>query len=294
MKFQTEPVYTARVWDFTVFHRGSNFSFLSKAPYQRYFIRGHEMEQTKILIVDDEKLSRQKIMRLIKDYPEDFTVFTADHGFKALEVIENQKPDIVFLDIEMPEMNGMDLVQSIKKPKFKLIFQTAYSDFAVQAFEKNAIDYLLKPFNQKRFNQALDKALNQLNKGKKTTTDQLDQLSSQLIKNKVYLSQFVVKRGLKNTLIPVDEIYWFKSENHYTYLCIKDFEYIYTEPLKDLSLKLDPKLFFQVHRNAIVHLKFIREVIQGDNMKLILKNGTQVSVSRSHKKMIKKLLNSHR
>ena len=249
-----------------------------------------------ILVVDDEVLSRQKIIRFIEEYPGDFNVFEADHGLKALEIIEKKSPDIVFLDIEMPEINGMDLVGCLtqsfhhevsmgktRSPGFKLIFQTAYSEFAVEAFEKNALDYLLKPFDQKRFNQALEKAL----KDKNTSTSQLTKLSSKLTEEKIYLSQIIVKRGLKSTLIPIEDVFWFKSENHYTYACTENFEYIYTEALKDLALKLNPDFFLQVHRNAIVQLRLIKEVIQGDNMKLVLQNETRVPVSRSHKKIIK-------
>ncbi len=254
------------------------------------------MKKTKILVVDDEILSRQKIIRFIHEYPGDFNIFEADHGLKALEVIEKQSPDIVFLDIEMPEMNGMDLIQCLttqsshklpatkpRTPDFQLIFQTAYSEFAVEAFEKNALDYLLKPFDRKRFNQALDKALN----SSKNPAHHLTKLSSQLTRKKMYLSRVIVKRGVKNTLIPIENIFWFKSENHYTYACTEDFEYIYMEALKDLAPKLDPESFLQVHRNAIVRLAFIREVIQGDNMKLVLENDTRVPVSRSHRKPVR-------
>ena len=164
-----------------------------------------------------------------------------------------------------------------------MIFQTAYSEFAVQAFEKNALDYLLKPYNQERFNQALEKGL------QKNTPQQsqIDGLSSHLSQDKIYLSKVVVKRGMKNTLIPIEDVYWFKSENHYTYVCTTDFEFIYSEPLKDLNEKLDPQNFLQVHRNAIVNTRYIKDVIQGDNMKLVLDNGSEVPVSRSNKKVIK-------
>ncbi len=237
---------------------------------------------TKILVVDDELLSRKKIRRFIEQRPETFEVFEASNGIEALNLIEEKNPDIVFLDIEMPEMNGMDLVQTIGKPNFKLIFQTAYSEFAVEAFEKNALDYILKPFNEERFNQALDKGLSGM-----TTSQQLTGLTDTLTKDDVYLTKVVVKRGMKNTLIPVDDVMWFKSENHYTYVCTKDFEYIYTEPLKDLIVKLNPNQFIQVHRNAIVNAQYIKDIIQGDNMKLVLDNGTEVQVSRSNKKVIK-------
>lgn len=238
---------------------------------------------TKILIVDDEQLSRAKIKRFLEDRSENFTLFEASNGLQALDIIEREEPEIVFLDIEMPEMNGMDLVQAVGNPKFHLIFQTAYSEFAVEAFEKNALDYLLKPFNKERFDQALEKALTPGSNQEK----QLTSLTETLSKDDVFLSKVVVKRGMKNTLIPIEDVYWFKSENHYTYVCTADFEYIYSEPLKDLVARLDPKRFMQVHRNAIVNTRFIKDIIQGDNMRLVLDNGAEVQVSRSNKRVIK-------
>lgn len=236
----------------------------------------------KILVVDDELLSRKKIIRFLEQRPEKFEILEASNGIEALNLIDNESPDIVFLDIEMPEMNGMDLIQSIGKPDFKLIFQTAYSEFAVEAFDKNALDYLLKPFNEERFNQALDKALQTVSE-----PSQVSGLTTTLAKDNVFLSKVVVKRGMKNTLIPVEEVLWFKSENHYSYVCTKEFEYIFNEPLKDLIEKLDPNQFIQVHRNAIVNSKYIKDIIQGDNMKIVLETGAEIPVSRSNKKVIK-------
>ncbi len=243
---------------------------------------------TKILIVDDELLSRKKIRRFLDQRSESFEILEASNGVEALNIIESNHPDIVFLDIEMPEMNGMDLIQTIGTPRFKLIFQTAYSEFAVEAFEKNALDYILKPFNQERFDQALDKGLEST-----TSPQQLIGLTDTLTKDEVYLTKVVVKRGMKNTLIPVEDVLWFKSENHYTYVCTKEFEYIYSEPLKDLTAKLNPNQFMQVHRNAIVNSQYIKDIIQGDNMKLVLDNGAEVPVSRSNKKVIKERILQH-
>ena len=242
----------------------------------------------KILVVDDELLSRKKILRFLEQRPETFEVFEASNGIEALDLIQSKSPDIVFLDIEMPEMNGMDLIQTVKEPNFKLIFQTAYSEFAVEAFEKNALDYILKPFNQERFNQALDKGLQE-----EAQQTLLTGLSESLKKDEVYLSKVVVKRGMKNTLIPLEDVLCFKSENHYSYVCTKDFEYIYTEPLKDLITKLNPNQFLQIHRNAIVNTAYIKDIIQGDNMKLILDNGSELPVSRSNKKVIKERILQH-
>ncbi len=242
----------------------------------------------KVLIVDDENLSRKKIRRFLEDRgAQSFQISEAENGLQALNMIEQENPDIVFLDIEMPEMNGMDLIHSLPRPSFHLVFQTAYSEYAVQAFEKNAIDYLLKPFNQDRFNQALEKCM------KKPSTQlvkDLDHLKDSFSEKNIYLSKVVVKRGTKNTLIDIDKVLYFRSENHYTYICTDNFEYIHSEPLKDLIVKLDPKLFQQVHRNAILNLNCIKEVIEGDNMQAVMTNGQKLQVSRSHRKIVKDMV----
>jgi two-component system, LytTR family, response regulator len=241
----------------------------------------------KVLIVDDENLSRKKIRRFLEVRGPQFQISEAENGLQALDLIEKENPDIVFLDIEMPEMNGMDLIHSLPRPSFHLIFQTAYSEYAVQAFEKNAIDYLLKPFNQDRFDQALEKCLKK--PSQQLVTD-LDHLKDSFTKKNIYLSKIVVKRGTKNTLIDIDKVLYFRSENHYSYVCTESFEYIHNEPLKDLISKLDPKIFQQVHRNAILNLNHIKEVIEGDNMQAVMSNGQKLQVSRSHRKIVKDMV----
>lgn len=246
-----------------------------------------ENRMNKVLIVDDENLSRKKIRRFLEERGPQFQITEAENGLQALNMIEAESPDIVFLDIEMPEMNGMDLIHSIPRPSFHLVFQTAYSEYAVQAFEKNAIDYLLKPFNQDRFNQALEKCM------KKTSNQivqDLDHLRESFSEKNIYLSKVVVKRGTKNTLIDIDKVLYFRSENHYTYICTDNFEYIHNEPLKDIVTKLDPKVFQQVHRNAILNLNCIKEVIEGDNMQAVMSNGQKLQVSRSHRKLVKDMV----
>jgi len=241
----------------------------------------------KVLIVDDENLSRKKIRRFLEERGEGFNIMEAENGLEALDMIDAEKPQIVFLDIEMPEMNGMDLIHAVSNPHFHLVFQTAYSEYAVQAFEKNAIDYLLKPFNQDRFNQALEKCLK---KNSKQLIEDIDHLKEAFTSKNIYLQKVVVKRGTKNTLIDVDKILYFRSENHYSYICTENFEYIHNEPLKDIILKLDPKLFQQVHRNAIINLNNVKEVIEGDNMQAVMSNGQKLQVSRSHRKLVKDLV----
>lgn len=245
----------------------------------------------KVLIVDDEDLARKKIRRFLEDKNTTsnagYEILEAQNGLQALDIIESQKPNIVLLDIEMPEMNGMDLINALPNPSFHLIFQTAFSEYAVSAFEKNAIDYILKPYTQERFNQALEKCV------KKTplqvATD-LGNLKDSFTKKNMYLTKIVVKRGTKNTLINIEDVIYFRSENHYSYICTENFEYIHSEPLKDLIPKLDPTVFRQVHRNAILNINRVKEVIEGDNMSAVMTNGQKLQVSRSNRKMVKDMV----
>ena len=245
----------------------------------------------KVLIVDDEDLARKKIRRFLEEKSQkesiSFEIFEAQNGLQALDLIETHSPHIVFLDIEMPEMNGMDLINALPEPKFHLIFQTAFSEYAVSAFEKNAIDYILKPFTQERFYQALDKCLK---KTPQQVISDMHQLKDSLAKKNMYLSKVVVKRGTKNTLIDLKDVLYFRSENHYTYICTETFEYIHSEPLKDFIHKLDPSQFQQVHRNAILNIHRVKEVIEGENMSAVMSNGQKLQISRSNRKLVKDMV----
>lgn len=242
----------------------------------------------KVLIVDDEDLARKKIRRFLETKENsNYHILEAQNGLQALEMIETEQPDIVFLDIEMPEMNGMDLVNALPNLNFHLIFQTAYSEYAVSAFEKNAIDYILKPYTQERFYQALEKCVR---KTPLQLTADISNLKDSFAKKNLYLTKIVVKRGTKNTLIDINDIIYFRSENHYTYICTNTFEYIHSEPLKDLMPKLDPSIFRQVHRNAILNIHRVKEVIEGDNMSAVMVNGQKLQVSRSNRKIVKDMV----
>ncbi len=120
--------------------------------------------------------------------------------------------------------------------------------------------------------------------------EDIDHLKEAFTSKNIYLQKVVVKRGTKNTLIDIDKVLYFRSENHYSYICTENFEYIHNEPLKDIILKLDPKLFQQVHRNAIINLNHVKEVIEGDNMQAVMSNGQKLQVSRSHRKLVKDMV----
>ena len=138
--------------------------------------------------------------------PSGYDVVSLLDPTQALQVLLETQPHLILMDIEMPEMNGMDLVHSLPSPKFQLVFQTAYSEYAVKAFEKNAIDYILKPFTQDRFNQSLDKCLKEPTK---PLGQSLESLQESFAEKEIFLTKVVVKRGTKNTLIDVNKVLYF-------------------------------------------------------------------------------------
>ena len=194
---------------------------------------------TKILVVDDELLSRKKIKRFIDQRPETFEVLEASNGIEALNMIESQSPDIVFLDIEMPEMNGMDLVQSIGKPQFKLIFQTAYSEFAVEAFEKNALDYILKPVEENRFDESLKKVIQKIET--KREDFKLGEPEEQLGAH----DQVFVKDGDKCWFVELGDIRLFESEGNYVRVYFENNKPLILKSLNNLDKKLSDKIFLE-------------------------------------------------
>ena len=166
------------------------------------------MATNRILIVDDEELARKKIKRFLRTCAPDFSIHEAENGVRALQSIQEIAPNLVFLDIEMPGLSGLEVLQNIEHRPFKLIFQTAHAEFAVRAFEENACDYLLKPFDQERFQKALQRAL------ARPENENLLGLENQLRSEKQYLERLSVKLGNKTRLLKVNEVEYFTSKDH--------------------------------------------------------------------------------
>ena len=241
----------------------------------------------KILIVDDEPLSRQKIRRLIEEREEEFAIAEAENGLRALEMMHSFKPDIVFLDIEMPGLSGFEVLWQIEERTAKIVFQTAYDEFALKAFEENACDYVLKPFTRERFYNAFDRALNAIEVDLK-----LKGLENTLLKHNNYLKKIVVKQG--NQLIPLidDDILCFISKDHYTFIYTKTSEYICELSLDHLSERLNPATFIRLHRNNIARLDAIISVSANNQMTIKLSNGFELPVSRSKRSALRELLSN--
>lgn len=226
-----------------------------------------------VLIVDDEELARKKIRRFLGECG-DFSIHEAKNGVEALQLLRELRLDLVFLDIEMPGLNGFEVLQNLEARPFKLIFQTAHDEFAVRAFDENACDYLLKPFDLPRFRRALDRSLQREGKS------DLKNLEKTLSRS---MEKISVRQGSKVRIVPVAEIEYFTSKDHYTFIHIASEELICELSLSYLEERLNADKFMRIHRNSIVRTDQITAVHGGQNAKVELKSGIKLDVSRARR-----------
>ena len=221
----------------------------------------------KVLIVDDEPLARQVVRLLVERDPE-LTVAGECSGVEAVEAIAREKPDILFLDIQMPEVGGFDVLERAGANSVPaIVFVTAYDQYALRAFEVQALDYLLKPFDDARFYAALLRA------------------KERARAKSGYVRRFLVRTRGKVLLVNVEEIDWIEAADYYVSLHAHGRSHLLRETMQELESKLDPVRFVRVHRSAIVNIDRVKELhplFRGDSV-LLLQDGTQLRLSRSRR-----------
>ena len=257
----------------------------------------------KTLIIDDEPHAREGIRIRLNEFPTIKIIGECSSGLEAVDTINNLKPDLLFLDIQMPEMNGFEVLKNISvSPKPLVIFVTAFDKYAIKAFEYHALDYLLKPVNDTRFAEAVNNVMNDLNmrklelyshKLKKLIDDYYngftvndDIKNSDLENNKnEYLSRLMVKSKEEISLVPVDEIDWLESAGDYIYVHSNSKKYILRETLTSLEQKLNPRNFVRIHRSAVVNLTKIKNLKANEHgdFEVYLHNGIKLKLSRTFK-----------
>lgn len=236
----------------------------------------------RVLIVDDEKLARDRISRFLTELGYEFDISEADSGVTALEKIGSATPDILFLDIQMPGLTGLEVLQQIESRPFKVIFQTAYDEYAIHAFNENACDYLLKPYTKDRFKAAVEKSLSSIQQDQR-----LFELEKVFRKRDGCLNRISVRQGDKIRILAVDDIHCFLSQDHYTSIFTADAEYLSDLSLTHLIERLDPDKFIRGHRNNIVNLSKIEKIGTGPNMTVHLICGQELPVSRQNRSAFK-------
>lgn len=244
---------------------------------------GADVKTIQVLIVDDEPLARLRISKYLALHHPELAVLQARDGLEAMEMIHQSHPQIVFLDIEMPGMTGIEMLDQLAHRPFRVIFQTAYNDFAIKAFDLSACDYILKPFTDERLEHALQRALQQRDQPDIPVGNLLDHLA----KERHFIDRIAIGVGNKVKLIELEEILYFLSEQHQTRVFLAAIDFVYDQPLSFLESRLDPKFFQRIHRNAIVKLSAMASFRTGE---VILKNGVHLAVSRERGKLLRELL----
>ncbi len=235
------------------------------------------------LIVDDEKLARERLQSFLQNQPDVEVVGVAKNGLEAVKSIDALKPDVVFLDVQMPGLDGFGVLQRIHH-RPEIIFATAYDQYAIQAFEVSAVDYLLKPISRERLAESLRRVRSRIES--KSSNHSLEQLLALIEqRERRYLSQVPVQRGRNIIVLPVEDILWFEVEYRLVFAHVDGDRYMTNFTLKELEEHLDPNVFFRAHKSRLVNLKQIKAIVPwfGGRYKLVMKDqkGSEVELSRS-------------
>jgi len=247
------------------------------------------MKTIRALIIDDETLARELIKNYLKNQPDIEIIGECENGFEGVKNIAELKPDVVFLDIQMPKLNGFEMLELTENPP-EVIFITAHHEFAIRAFERNAIDYLLKPFSQERLFAALSKARDKIAAG-----DGGDKRIPKLIQQPLTekLERIVVKTGIKIRIIPVDKIIYLEAQDDYIMVYTDEGKHLKQGTMKYYEDHLDNSKFIRVHRSYIVKIDQVTQLepYGKDSYILKLKNGAALKVSRNGLKNLKENFN---
>ena len=249
----------------------------------------------RVLLVDDEPLARDMLREMLQGDPQVEIVGESCNGVEALAAIRAQAPDLIFLDVQMPEVGGFEVLASLKGEKAPyVIFVTAYDQYAVRAFEVQALDYLLKPFDQERFDLSWQRAKAQLRNDR--NGGGMDQriltLLEELKAGNKYLERLVIKAAGRIYFLETSEIDWIEAEGNYVSVHSGKKSHLLRETISSLESQLDPKKFVRIHRSSIVRLDYIQELqpwFHGE-YRVILHDGTQLTLSRNHRDKLQEAL----
>lgn len=239
------------------------------------------------VIVDDEKLARDLLQEYLQQIPNIQIVGEASKGKDAVELIDKLKPDLVFLDVQMPGMTGFDVLEEINHDPF-VVFCTAYDQYALKAFEKNAVDYILKPLDQERFRLAVERAIGRMKVDENSVGELLRNLKTE---NKTqYDSHIFVQKSEKLLNLPVEEIVYLEASGDYTILTTKNDQFVSSSGIGKLEEILNPETFIRVHRSTIININNLKEIEKHFNGGMVVKmlNGKSFPVSRTYAKLIRK------
>jgi two-component system LytT family response regulator len=258
-------------------------------------MESHSPETIRVLVADDETPARQRLIDLLRRDSQIAFIAEAADGEAAVEVIEKNKPDLVFLDVQMPELDGLGVIDAIGASEMPLtVFVTAYDQHAIRAFEANALDYLLKPFSDERFEATMARVKARIDE---RSIGEFGQRVMKMVAGappaaERRLDRLVVKSGGTTRFIRVVDIDWIEAAGVYVTLHVGGKELLYRAALNDLAERLDPRRFVRVHRSALVNIESIiqLEPMSHGEFEAVIKNGSRARVSRTYRALLEKRL----
>ena len=245
------------------------------------------------IIIEDEKPARDLIRAYLEDFSSVELIGEYDNGFDGLKAINELKPDTIFLDVQMPKLTGFELLEVLEHHP-EVIFTTAYDQYAIQAFEENAVDYLLKPFSKQRFKEAINRLemrLESQNETKGARTG-IEKIKQHLAESEEKLHRVVIKKSGKIHVISTSDINFLEAQDDYVMIYTDEGKYLKQQTLKYFEKHMDPQQFVRVHRSYIANITSIERIepYEKSNFILILKDGNKVPVSRSGMQVLKENL----
>jgi two-component system LytT family response regulator len=254
----------------------------------------------RVIIADDEPLARERVRSMLAGRPEYAIVGEAADGAEAVELIVREHPDIVFLDIKMPELDGFEVVDALEAdsdhPPPAIVFVTAFGEYAVKAFEVRALDYLLKPFDRARFDRALETAAARRQRPSADDIGGVDpalrEMLEQLRPERRYPARFLVRSANRMYFVRVDDVDWMDAAGNYVRLHSSGRAHLVRDTMKAIEARLDPERFVRIHRSAIVNIERVAQIepyLHGEYV-VILRDGTKLTSSRAHSAALRALL----
>lgn len=240
----------------------------------------------KTVLIDDEPLARELVKEYLESFPDIEIAGECNDGFEGIKMISEVQPDLIFLDIQMPRITGFEMLELLDEPP-AVIFTTAFDEYAIKAFEEQAIDYLLKPFSQERFNQAIQKFLSHSPEIKSKTRDLLDSGINKQSQNRI-----VIKDGSKIKIIPLHEVLYLEAADDYVKVCTKERTYLKKKTMRSFEEVIPEEQFVRLHRSYLVNVSQITGIhpFEKDHHVALLKSGQKIPVSKSGYQKLKNAL----
>ncbi len=249
------------------------------------------MKRISAIIIEDEMPARELVKKYISENSRIDFLGEYDNGFAGLKAIQELNPDVIFLDVQMPKLTGFEMIELIEE-KPEIIFTTAYDQYAIKAFEQNAVDYLLKPFSKERFDESLEKLFFRL-ENKESGDSQIEKIKKHLEESDEVIRRVVIKKSGKIHVISTVDINYFEAQDDYVMIYTDSERFLKQQTMKYFEKHLDVEQFIRVHRSYIVNVQRIERIepYEKTNYVLILKDGNKIPVSRSGMQVMKEKLN---